>query len=125
MNPLPRLYKIRLEGHLGATALSAFPTMVPQREGRETVLTGLLEDRAALFGLLGEIEALGLEITELRRVVPPESPGSGDDRSPELSRGSVSSSTDPRQLRSGSLDRRPTGDESGTDGRRGLLSDRT
>jgi hypothetical protein len=71
MNPLPRLYKIRLEGHLGATALSAFPTMVPQREGRETVLTGLLEDRAALFGLLGEIEALGLEITELRRVVPP------------------------------------------------------
>jgi hypothetical protein len=31
------------------------------------VLTGLLPDRAALYGVLAEIEALGLELLELRR----------------------------------------------------------
>jgi hypothetical protein len=33
----------------------------------ETVLTGLLEDRSALFGVIAQIEALGLELIELRR----------------------------------------------------------
>ena len=70
MHRLPDLYSIRLGGHLGATALSAFPAMVSQRNATETVLTGLLPDRAAVFGLLAQIEALGLELTECRRVVP-------------------------------------------------------
>jgi ketosteroid isomerase-like protein len=67
---MPDLYSIRLEGHLGATALSAFPAMVSQRKGSETVLTGLLPDRSAVFGVLAQIEALGLELTECSRVVP-------------------------------------------------------
>jgi hypothetical protein len=62
------LYTIRLEGHLGATALSAFPTMAAQEDGPDTVLTGPLQDRAALFAALAQIEALGLEVEELRRV---------------------------------------------------------
>ena len=62
------LYTIRLEGHLGATALSAFPTMAAQEDGPDTVLTGPLEDRSALFATLAQIEALGLEIEELRRI---------------------------------------------------------
>jgi hypothetical protein len=33
----------------------------------ETVLTGLLEDQSALFGVVAQIEALGLELIELRR----------------------------------------------------------
>jgi hypothetical protein len=70
MDPAPRLYTIRIDGHLGATALSAFPTMVSRRNGGETLLTGLLEDSSALFGVLGEIEALGLELIELRRILP-------------------------------------------------------
>ena len=36
--------------------------------GRETVLTGTLPDQAALFGVLSYIEALGLELLEVRRV---------------------------------------------------------
>jgi hypothetical protein len=68
MDPAPRLYAIRIDGHLGVTALSAFPTMVPQRRGRETLLTGLLEDTSALFGLIADIEALGLELLELRQI---------------------------------------------------------
>jgi hypothetical protein len=31
MDPAPALYAIRINGHLGATVLSAFPAMAPQR----------------------------------------------------------------------------------------------
>jgi hypothetical protein len=64
----PGLYTIRIKGRLGATALSAFPSMASELEGRDTVLTGLLEDRSALFGVLAQIEALGLELLELRQI---------------------------------------------------------
>ena len=78
------LYTIRIDGRLGPTALSAFPSMVPAVKGGETVLTGLLEDRSAVFGVLAHIESLGLELVELRQIRPrPKSPGSGDDRSPD------------------------------------------
>jgi hypothetical protein len=78
---LPGFYMIRIKGRLGVTALSAFPTMVSELEGSETVLTGLLEDRSAMFGVLAQIEALGLELLELRQIRPgPTSHASGDDR---------------------------------------------
>ena len=58
--------------------------MVPELKGGDTVLTGLLPDRSAVFGVLGQIEALGLEVLELRQIpAGPKSPGSGDDRSPD------------------------------------------
>ena len=62
MDPAPAPYLIRINGHLGATMLSAFPALTPRRHGAHTahtVLTGLL-DRSALYGVLAEIEALGL-----------------------------------------------------------------
>ena len=78
----PGLYTIRIKGRLGATALSAFPSMVSELNGGETVLTGPLEDRSAVFGVLAQIEALGLELLELRQIRPrTKSPGSDDDRS--------------------------------------------
>jgi hypothetical protein len=64
----PGLYTIRIGGRLGATALSAFPSMVPELKGGETVLTGVLEDRSALFGVLAQIEALDLELLEVRQI---------------------------------------------------------
>jgi hypothetical protein len=46
------------------------------------VLTGLL-DQSALYGVLAEIEALGLDLLEIRKLTPQSrSPGSGDRRSP-------------------------------------------
>jgi hypothetical protein len=60
-------YVIRINGHLGATLLSAFPALTWQRQGPETVLTGVL-DRSALYGVLAEIEALGLDLLEIRQL---------------------------------------------------------
>jgi hypothetical protein len=55
--------------------------MVSELKGSETVLTGLLEDRSAVFGVLAQIEALGLELLELRQIrARPKSRESGDDR---------------------------------------------
>jgi hypothetical protein len=78
MDPAPAPYMIRINGHLGATVLSAFPAMAPHHHGAHTVLTGLL-DRSALYGVLAEIEALGLDLLELRKLIP-------DRESPELAR---------------------------------------
>ena len=78
------MYAIRIRGRLGATALSAFPSMVSELKGSETVLTGVLEDRAALFGVLAQIEALGLDLLEVRAIAAQSQPSeSGDDRSPD------------------------------------------
>ena len=82
MDPAPALYTIRINGHLGAMMLSAFPAMVPRWHGAETLLTGLL-DRSALYGVLAEIDALGLDLLEVRQLTSQrKSPESGDSRSP-------------------------------------------
>jgi hypothetical protein len=69
MDPAPALYVIRINGHLGATVLSAFPALAPRRHGAHTVLSGML-DRSALYGVLAEIEALGLDLLEVRQLSP-------------------------------------------------------
>jgi hypothetical protein len=78
MDWVPALYMIRVDGHLGAMALSAFPGMTPQQKGTRTVLTGRL-DQSALYGVLAEMEALGLVLLEVRQMEPHgKSPESGD-----------------------------------------------
>jgi hypothetical protein len=82
MDPASASYMIRIKGHLGATLLSAFPAMAWQRQGPETILTGML-DRPGLHGALAEIEALGLELLEVRQITSDtRSPESGDACSP-------------------------------------------
>jgi hypothetical protein len=62
MDPVPAPYMIRINGHLGATVLSAFPALAPQHHGGAT---GLL-DQSALYGVLAEIEAPGLDLLEIQ-----------------------------------------------------------
>jgi hypothetical protein len=82
MGPAAARYMIRINGHLGATLLSAFPAMAWERQGPETVLTGVL-DQPGLYGVLAEIEALGLELLEVRRFTPgARAPERGDTCSP-------------------------------------------
>jgi hypothetical protein len=66
--PQPRQYEIYVRGHLGETVRSAFPALRAQTRGEDTVLTGALPDQAALYGVLAEMEALGLELLEVRRM---------------------------------------------------------
>jgi len=82
MDPAAARYAIRIKGQLGATMLSAFPAVASQSRGADTVLTGRL-DRSALFGVLAEVEALGLDLLEVRRLTPRRTSNeSHDNRSP-------------------------------------------
>jgi len=67
----PVRYQIRVCGHLGPTLLTAFPAFAPEQQGTETLLTGMLPDASALYGVLHEIEGLGLDLLEVRRARPP------------------------------------------------------
>jgi hypothetical protein len=49
---------------------SAFPALRAELRGEDTVLTGVLLDQAALYGVLAQIESLGLELLEVRRLSP-------------------------------------------------------
>ena len=62
------VYEIRVRGVIGETLLVAFPGLRARTHQGETVLSGALPDQAALHGVLGQIEALGLELIEVRRI---------------------------------------------------------
>jgi hypothetical protein len=53
-------YEIRVRGRLGGTFRTAFPGLRARTQGNDTVLSGSLADRAALYGVLAIIETLGL-----------------------------------------------------------------
>ena len=59
-------YEIHIRGHLSETLLGAFPELDAKAQETETVLSGPLRDQAALYGVLSQIEALGLELLEVR-----------------------------------------------------------
>ena len=71
----PSSYQILVRGHLGATTLRAFPGLWAETQDRDTLLRGPIADQAALHGALAQIEALGLELLEVRRM--PCEPGRG------------------------------------------------
>jgi len=73
-DPQLQRYEIWIRGHLGQTLRSAFPALQAQARSGDTILTGVLADQATLYGVLAEIEALGLELIEVRRL-PPHQPG--------------------------------------------------
>jgi len=61
-------YEIRIKGRMSGSLQSAFPDLTTQIEPVETVLSGNFEDQAALYGVLLQIEGLGLELVEVRHV---------------------------------------------------------
>jgi hypothetical protein len=64
----PATYEVRVRGHLGATMLRAFPALRATTRDGDTLLRGPVADQAALHGVLAQIEALGLELLEVRRL---------------------------------------------------------
>ena len=63
----PATYEIRVRGYLGTTTRRAFPALHAETRNGDTLLCGAVADQAALHGVLTQIEALGLELLELRR----------------------------------------------------------
>ena len=64
----PVRYQIRVRGQLGRTMRAAFPGLRAEAQGEDTLLAGVLVDQAALHGVLTQIEALGLELVEVRHL---------------------------------------------------------
>ncbi len=68
------MYEVRVRGRLSRTLASEFEqlALATSVEPVETVLSGPVEDQAALYGILRRIESLGLELLEVRRfpIVP-------------------------------------------------------
>jgi len=64
----PIRYEIRIRGVLGETLLGGFPGLDAKAKDGNTVLTGPLPDRAALHGVLNQIEGLGLELVAFCRI---------------------------------------------------------
>jgi hypothetical protein len=67
-------YEIRVRGPLGPTIMQAFPTLAASRSGQDTLLVGSLSDQCALYGVIHQLEALGLQLLEIRR---PDCGGAG------------------------------------------------
>ena len=65
-------YEIRVRGRLSDSLMAAFEGMRASVEPVETVIHGPVQDQAALYGLLDRIQALGLELIEVRRL--PDAP---------------------------------------------------
>ena len=62
----PQRYEIRVRGPIGPTIMQAFPTLTATRSGHDTLLTGSLADQSALYGVIHQLEALGLQLLEIR-----------------------------------------------------------
>ena len=62
----PRGYEIRVRGPIGPTIMQAFPTLAEGRSGQDTLLVGSLPDQCALYGVIHQLEGLGLQLLEIR-----------------------------------------------------------
>jgi hypothetical protein len=61
-------YEIRIRGRVSQTVLATFDHMESTVEQVETILHGPVRDQAELHGLLHRVQALGLELVEVRRL---------------------------------------------------------
>jgi hypothetical protein len=64
----PLVYQIRLQGHLGGGWADWFGDVtITLEEGGDTLLTCLVVDQAALYGLLRKVRDLGLPLISVTR----------------------------------------------------------
>lgn len=96
-------YVIRIRGVLSDRLLLAFPELRSRADRGDTLLAGTLSDQSALHGVLAQIEALRLELLEVRRAkrgaedAAAESVGSDDAGSHSSSGSSRHESRNPRE----------------------------
>jgi hypothetical protein len=66
----PPSYEIRIKGRITKSFQGAFDDLTVTMNPVETVIRGTAIDQAALYGILERIQALGLELVEIRRIPP-------------------------------------------------------
>ena len=67
----PRVYEIRIEGHLAERWSDWFEGLAIHNDPNgETILSGLITDQAALFGVLTKIHNLNLILISVNRSTP-------------------------------------------------------
>jgi hypothetical protein len=67
----PMIYQIRLKGHLGCEWTDWFEGLtITLEDNGDTLLTGLVVDQAALYGLLKKARDLGMPLLSVNRVQP-------------------------------------------------------
>lgn len=65
----PTLYQIRVKGHLDDTLGSWFEGFsISNKEDGDALLTGPIQDQAALYGILNRISNLGLTLISVNAV---------------------------------------------------------
>ena len=65
---LPKGYEIHVRGEVPSDVLEELEHLTVVAEPAVTVLTGVLPDQSALFGVLARLQDVGLELIELRRL---------------------------------------------------------
>ena len=64
----PSDYEIRVKGRLTDTVTHVFEDFTASVKPAETTLRGEIRDQAELHGLLEQIQSLGLELIEVKRL---------------------------------------------------------
>lgn len=67
-------YEVHVRGELSPETLDDLEYLSARVEPARTVLSGVVPDQAALLGLLGWLQSLGLEVVEVRRAPQDGSP---------------------------------------------------
>ena len=68
----PMIYQIRIKGHLDRRWTEWFGGLsITLEDNGETLLTCLVVDQAALYGLLRKVRDLGMPLISASRVKPP------------------------------------------------------
>lgn len=67
----PIVYQIRVEGHLDHQWIDWFEGLtITLEDNGEMLLTGIVVDQAALFGLLKKVRDLGMPLVSVNRIKP-------------------------------------------------------
>lgn len=61
-------FEVHVRGELPEEGLPELEHLTATVVPAQTVLTGAVPDQAALIGLIGRLQGLGLEVVEVRRV---------------------------------------------------------
>jgi hypothetical protein len=73
----PLVYQIKVEGHLGYQWTDWFAGLaITLEEDGDTLLTGLVVDQAALYGLLKKVRDLGMPLVSVNRTQPDQAEAS-------------------------------------------------